>query len=59
MLFGTKQKLSKTISLDIRYSTIQIKQYDTVTYLDCTLDENLSGESMAVKTFGKIKCRLT
>ena len=59
MLFGTNQKLNKTISLDIRYSTIQIKQFHTVTYLACTLDENLSRESMAVKTSGKINCRLT
>ena len=41
-------KLSR-ISLDIRYGTIQIKQYNTVTYLVCALDENLSGETMALK----------
>ena len=33
ILFGTKQKLNKTSSLDIRCSTMQIKHYHTVTYL--------------------------
>ena len=58
ILFGTKQKLNKTGSLDIRYGTMQIKQYHTVTYLGCALDENLSGETMALKVISKINCRL-
>ena len=33
ILFGTKQKLNKTSSLDIRYRKIQIKQYYTVFWL--------------------------
>ena len=41
-------KLSR-ISLDLRYGTIQIKQFHTVTYLGCALDENLSGKTMALK----------
>ena len=40
------------------HSTIQIKQYHTVTYLGCALDENLSGETMALKVIRKINCRL-
>ena len=43
---------------DIRHSTIQIKQYHFVTYLGCALDENLSGETMALKVISKINCRL-
>ena len=35
ILFGTKQTLNKTGSLDIRYDTMQIKQYRTATYLGC------------------------
>ena len=31
ILFGTKQKLNKTGSLNIKHGTIQIKQYHTVT----------------------------
>ena len=58
VLFGTKQKLNKTGSLNIKHGTIQIKQYHTVTYLDCALDENLSGETMALKVISKINCRL-
>ena len=57
ILFGTKQKLNKTGSLNIRHDTIHIKQYHTVTYLGCALDENLSGETMALKVISKINCR--
>ena len=46
------------VSLDIRYGTIQIKQYHTVTYLVYALGENLSGETMALKVIRKINCRL-
>ena len=49
-----KTKLNKTDSLDIRYSTIQITQYHTVTNLGCALDENLSGETMALKLLAKL-----
>ena len=42
ILFSTKQKLNKTVSLNIRHGTIQIKQYHTVTYLGCALDEIFS-----------------
>ena len=55
ILFGPKQKLSKTGSLNIRHGTIQIKQYLTVTYLGCALDENLSGETMDLKVISKIR----
>ena len=58
ILFGTKQKLNKTGSLNIRHGTIQIKQYRTVPYLGCALDKNLSGETMALKVISKINCRL-
>ena len=43
---------------DIRHGTIQIKQYHFVTYLGCALDENLSGETMALKVVCNINCRL-
>ena len=48
ILFSTKQKLNKTEGLNIKHGTIQIKQYHTVTYLGCALDENLSGQIMAL-----------
>ena len=51
-------KTNKTGSPDIRYGTIQIKQYHTVTYLGCALDENLSGETIALQVISKIDCRL-
>ena len=37
---------------------INIKQYTSVTYLGCELDQYLSGESMATKVLGKINGRL-
>ena len=58
ILFGTKQKLNKTGSLDITYSVIQIKQYHTVTYLGCALHENLSGKIMTLKVIWKTNCTL-
>ena len=58
ILFGTKQKLNKTGSLDITYGTMQIKQRHNTTYLGCALDENLSGETTALKVISKIYCRL-
>ena len=58
ILFGTKQKLNKTVSLDIRYYTMQIKQQHTVSYLGCALDESRSGETMVLKVISKINCRL-
>ena len=34
-------------------------QYSKVTYLGCELDENLSGEAMALKVMNKINDRLS
>ena len=54
-----KKKLNKTGSLNIRHGTIQIKQnHTTVTCLGCALDENLSGETIALEVISKINCRL-
>ena len=58
ILFGTKQKLNKTGSLDIRYGTMQIEQYHAVTYLGCALDENISGETMSLNVIIKINYKL-
>ena len=48
ILFGTKKQLKQDNNLDIRYGTVHIKHYHTVTYHGCVLDENLSGEPMAL-----------
>ena len=58
ILFGRKNKRTGSKKLDIRRGDIMIKQYTSVTYLGCILDEDLSGESMATKTLGKINGRL-
>ena len=43
-----KKAIKRDINLNIRYGTVHIKQYHTVSYLGCVLDENLSGEPMAL-----------
>ena len=50
-LFGTKHRLNKVNSLEIKYGEIHIKQYHTVTYLGCLLDETLSGEVNGFKSY--------
>ena len=54
ILFSTKNKKKKIGTLEIKYRNIIIKQYSKVTYLGCELDENLSGEAMALKVINKI-----
>ena len=58
ILFDTQHRLNKVNSLESKYGEIHIKQYHTVTYLGCLLDETLSGESMALKVINKINSRL-
>ena len=58
ILFSTKNKKKKIGILEIKYGNINIKQYSKVTYLGCELDENLSGEAMALKVINKINSRL-
>ena len=42
------------LTLDINYGDIKTKQYYKVIYLGCELDENLSGEVMALKVINKV-----
>ena len=58
ILFGTKHRLNKVSSLDIKHGEIHIKLYHTVTYLGCALDEILSVESVALKVINKINSKL-
>ena len=58
ILFSTKNKKKRIGTLEIKYGNINIKQYSKVTYLGCELDENLSGEAMALKVINKISSRL-
>ena len=54
ILFGSKYKIKKGSILKINYENIEIKQYSEVSYLGCVLNENLSGESMALKVLNKL-----
>ena len=58
ILCGTKKRLKKHNNLDITYGTVHIKQFHTVSCLCCVLDENLSGEPMALQVIKKINTRI-
>ena len=54
-LSGTKRKVTKENSVDIRYGKIHIRHYHTVTYISYTLDEDLLSESIALNVIKKNK----
>ena len=56
--FGTKHRLNKVSSLEIKYGELHIKQYHTVKHLGCFLNETFSGELMGLKVINKINSRL-
>ena len=58
ILFSSKRNLKLVEELDIRYKDIKIKQYKHVNYLECMLDESMSGETMALRVIQKINSRL-
>ena len=58
ILFASKQKMKRAGKLEISFNNIEIKQYSSLTYLGCILDNTLSGEAMAIKTIKKINARL-
>ena len=45
-------------SWNIVHNGIEIKQHAKVKYLECILDESLSGESMTLNVIDKINSRL-
>ena len=56
ILFSRKKEAQ---ILNISYDGHSIKQHNTVEYLGCLLDSNLSGESMALSVLKKIHSKLT
>ena len=58
IIFGTKHKFRNAKALNIVYNGTEIKQYEKVKYLGCILDQNLSGESMALNVIDKVNSRL-
>ena len=58
ILFSTKHKLRNAKALNIVHNGRDIKQYEKVKYLRCILDQNLSGESMALNVIDKVNSRL-
>ena len=55
ILFSKENNLPE---LNITYENNRTKQFHIVEYLECYLDANLSGKSMAIKSFKKINAKL-
>ena len=58
ILFTSKRKVQLVQKLNITYNNIPIKQHASVSYLDCILDNTLSGESMALSVINKVNSKL-
>ena len=58
ILFASTHKKKKVLKLNVTYTNIQIKHHSKATYLGCTLDETISGESMVLKVMNKINSRI-
>ena len=56
--FATKFKLKKVRKLNIKYGDIQIKQHSKVRYLECMLEETMSGETMTLSFINKVNNKL-
>ena len=57
-MFGTKHKCGNAKFLNIVHNGIEVKQHAKLEYLGFTLDESLSGESMALSVVDNINSRL-
>lgn len=57
VLFGSKPRLKKESTLDIKIEGVFITSKSSVSYLGCILDGNLRGGSMALKVLGKVNAR--
>ena len=58
ILFASKQKMKRADKIEISFNNIKIKQYSSLTYLACILDNSLSGEAIATKAIKKINARI-
>ena len=58
IVWHKKAVKKKNTNLNIGYGTVHIKQYHTVSYLGCVLDENLLGEPISLQVIKKINTRL-
>ena len=58
ILFASKYKSNDNNILDISYKGNKVKQYSSMSYLGCILDESMSGDMMALQVIKKINDRL-
>lgn len=58
ILFGSAAKLRKCSKLEVRVGDLTITAKQEVKYLGCTLDDKLTGDSMAVQVHSKVCNRI-
>ena len=58
ILFSPKNKCKSADPIVIKRNEVTLKQFSTVEYLGCLLDETLSGREMALKVLKKINGKL-
>ena len=58
ILFSPKNLRKRAEPIVIKRHDVTLKQFSTVEYLGCLLDEILSGQEMALKVFKKINGKL-
>ena len=58
ILLGTRRKLQKASALKVKCSKNKIETKNTVTFLGITLDQTLTGYSIAEKLLNKSACKL-
>ena len=58
ILFSPKDRSKSIGQIDISHKDAKIKQYSRVTYLECVLDECLTGESMVIQVSPKVTSKL-
>ena len=58
ILYASRCKIKNIKNLNIEYQDIEIKHHSQVTCLGCVMDEDMSGEPMALKVMNKINEKL-
>ena len=58
ILFGSRRKLKRTNSFDVKCGEIKVKNVNSVKYLGLQIDNNLSGTSVIEEIIKKCNTRL-
>ena len=58
VLFASKRRAKDICQLNIKYKDINMKQHLEVTYVECVLDDKMSGKPMTLNVVNKINGKL-